>query len=1626
MHLRSWLTGLRTRLTKHSSKTRRRPSGTGWSTIEALEDRTLLSSVTTIWSNLEGRLTLLADGDEDLLIQEDPQQPGQIELRVDGQTEASVSLTTSSLKILTITTGEGDNLIDLSGLNSVAFSSLESIEVSSGEGNDTVFASADFNDVIDGGHGSDTLVGGGGDNQLDGGHGDDLITGGGGNDELDGGDGQDQISGGDGRDTIDGGDGQDSLLGNHGNDWISGGHDKDVLSGNDGNDTLNGGGGDDVLDGDLGDDVMFGGGGRDVMSGGAGYDLLSGQGGGDSLVGGDENDTINGGGGSDQVYGDAGDDRLNGNENADTIEGGTGDDTLFGGPGGDLLEGDAGEDVLRGQGGPDVIYGGPDVDDMDGGAGDDLLDANSQWTVSINDATVNPEGNDDNSILWFSTDFDSEISNEFLSIGTGAGLTDVQRYEGLGTGDNTFSGQFLQSTSGGTLTEPGSVQPEPITLVLSGLPDHTSLDLNFLLAIIENWDGNTAEGDAEGNPIDYPDAFNVAIDGELIYSVSFDQRLSDDTYDLLSDEIYSPPAGVELEHNRADRFTPAGGNHPYYVNDSAWDLGLDPKFDAIPHTASTVTIQWYASGAGFQGGDNESWAIDNLEVVLNGLTEVTQALFTVSLSHAKSERVSVGYETRDATATATTEDYIPQSGTLVFDPGETTRTISVPVVGDTLNEGDETFIVDLTSSRGAKIIDGEGVATIFDDDAVTLSSGGVGFATIDGGDDEGHLAKIRETLIVRFRDFVDVDQQHEIADELNGSIVRTLRHTNSAIIRIPSQDSFNAAPRWSSHSLIEYAEPDSLGYMFVVPNDPSFDELWGLHNTGQSGGTADADIDAVEAWDLFTGSDTVVVAGFDSGVVVSHEDLAANIWVNPGEIAGDGIDNDGNGFVDDINGYDFVNNDNDPEDDHGHGTHTAGTFGAVTDNSIGVAGINWNLQVMANKIGNVNGPLVSAIITAQDYVTTLKTQHGINIVASNHSYGTGFSQAQSDSIQALTDAGILFVAAAGNNGTDNDVTAKYPAGYDNDRIIAVAATDHNDDIAGFSNFGLTSVDLGAPGVSILSTVPTGNVPMGDSSGYNSSQGTSMAAPYVAGAVGFLAAFNPNATPDEIRQAILDGADPVTSLDGLTVTGARLNLFESAKLLAPSVEPPPPPPAPEVEVVVVPKVVEILSGGSGQDTLLGSDSFDQMNGGADSDVLKGRGGDDLLFGGGGNDAVWGGTGDDVLQGQGGIDSLFGEEGNDQLVWRLGDSSDQLDGGADADVVLVQGNNRNNHVDVQQNAWSQLQVTDGGGTITIGDTVSNVIVDAGAGRDTVTIGTVDQVPAVMLTVNGQGGADTIDAGGRDLGAIRIQVNGGAGDDTITGSGVDDALVGGDGIDVINGEGGEDTIDGGEGSDLLSGGDGDDQLAGGAGNDTLQGDDGNDQLDGEDGHDELIGSAGDDTLSGSNGNDRLNGSGGDDQLSGHAGRDTLLGGGGNDTLNGGTDDDYLVGNAGQDVIQAGHGHDRAFGGGGSDSILGDDGDDTLDGGGGADFLAGGDGSDRLNARTGDDSLLGGNGEDSLFGGSGKDLLLGGDNDDFLNGQGGTDTLAGGLGADNFGGGSAADVINEAFSEDLFGSLLDELDAA
>jgi subtilisin family serine protease len=281
---------------------------------------------------------------------------------------------------------------------------------------------------------------------------------------------------------------------------------------------------------------------------------------------------------------------------------------------------------------------------------------------------------------------------------------------------------------------------------------------------------------------------------------------------------------------------------------------------------------------------------------------------------------------------------------------------------------------------------------------------------------------------------------------------------------------------------VNYVEPDYTVRLATVPSDPQFSSLWGMNNTGQTGGTIDADIDAPEAWDLTTGSSSTIVAVIDTGVDYNHPDLAANIWTNPGEIPGDNRDNDGNGFVDDVHGYDFINSDGNPLDDQGHGTHVAGTIGAVANNGIGVAGINWNVQIMALKFLGADGSgSISDAIRALDYAV----QMGAHI--SNNSYGDAeFSQAFADAIAAAGDVGHIFVAAAGNNSGNNDASPFYPASFDAANIISVAATDDNDRLASFSNYGVTSVDLAAPGVNILSTTPGNN--------YESFSGTSMASP----------------------------------------------------------------------------------------------------------------------------------------------------------------------------------------------------------------------------------------------------------------------------------------------------------------------------------------------------------------------------------------------------------------------------------------------------------------------------------------------------------------------------------------------------
>ncbi len=356
---------------------------------------------------------------------------------------------------------------------------------------------------------------------------------------------------------------------------------------------------------------------------------------------------------------------------------------------------------------------------------------------------------------------------------------------------------------------------------------------------------------------------------------------------------------------------------------------------------------------------------------------------------------------------------------------------------------------------------------------------------------------------------------------------------------------------------ISYVEMDWKVEPLRLPNDTRFNELWAMENTGQSGGTADADIDAPLAWDITTGNSSVIVAVTDTGVDYNHPDLAANIWNNTAEINGQaGVDDDGNGYIDDIHGYDFTeNNDSDPMDDDGHGTHCAGTIGAVGNNNRGVTGVCWNAKIMAVRI--IGGTqFINDSIEGIQYAVS----NGAKAINASWRHFGGFSQSMYNAIQAAGNAGVLFVAAAANDSIDNDTNPypNYPSSYNLDNIIAVMATGHTDQRASYSNWGKTTVDLAAPGgdmsidPGILSTLP-GNT-------YGNYQGTSMAAPHVTGAVALMYAANPSLTPATLKSILLNTVDKKAELKDLCVSGGRMNLYEAVRNAASDELPPTPNPA----------------------------------------------------------------------------------------------------------------------------------------------------------------------------------------------------------------------------------------------------------------------------------------------------------------------------------------------------------------------------------------------------------------------------------------------------------------------------------
>lgn len=412
---------------------------------------------------------------------------------------------------------------------------------------------------------------------------------------------------------------------------------------------------------------------------------------------------------------------------------------------------------------------------------------------------------------------------------------------------------------------------------------------------------------------------------------------------------------------------------------------------------------------------------------------------------------------------------------------------------------------------------------------------------------------VANEVLIKFKDGVPATAKEAVLARISGKVkekilTKTMERFGDKegimLVHTPLA-ALEAIGRIKGAADIEFAEPNYIYNHQATTSDPYYTNgsLWGMYGDATSPANQYGS-QAGEAWAAGnTGSASVVVGVIDEGIQYSHPDLNGQVWTNPFDPI-DGVDNDGNGYVDDVHGWDFDGNDNEVYDGgikgtlDDHGTHVAGTIGAKNDGS-GVVGVNWNISMISLKFLGRRGGTTANAIKAVDYLTDLKNRHGMNIVASNNSWGGGgFSQALYDAIARANAKDILFVAAAGNGGSDgvgddNDVVASYPSNYDLANVIAVASITSSGAKSSFSNYGATTVDLGAPGSGINSTTAFNT--------YSSYSGTSMATPHVTGGVALYAASHPGASAAAIKQAILSSTVPTPSLEGKCVTGGRLNV-----------------------------------------------------------------------------------------------------------------------------------------------------------------------------------------------------------------------------------------------------------------------------------------------------------------------------------------------------------------------------------------------------------------------------------------------------------------------------------------------------
>lgn len=410
------------------------------------------------------------------------------------------------------------------------------------------------------------------------------------------------------------------------------------------------------------------------------------------------------------------------------------------------------------------------------------------------------------------------------------------------------------------------------------------------------------------------------------------------------------------------------------------------------------------------------------------------------------------------------------------------------------------------------------------------------FATLPEAVPGEFIVKLRSNLSTM------MFEKQALGEKLGSYVKSTIPEYNLVVVKRASFELADAAIRTlSQNNLVEYSEPNYIYRISKLPNDPDYAMLWGLKNTGQKDsknkvGVAGIDVSAERAWDIETGSEKTLVAVIDTGIDYNHPDLKDNVWTNESELNGkSGFDDDGNGIVDDIHGANFTDEERptgNPLDDQGHGTHCSGTIGATGDNGQGVVGINWKVKILAAKFLDSSGSgSLEGAIKAIAYANKMGAK-----IMSNSWGGGGFSQALKDVIEETNKNGVVFIAAAGNDSGNNDSKPGYPASYDVQNIISVAAIDNRGALANFSNFGKKTVHLGAPGVNIYSSISDGK--------YDSLSGTSMATPHVSGVAALLLSHEQNLSGLEIKKRLLATTTSLPSLRGKTSTGGMLNAYNA--------------------------------------------------------------------------------------------------------------------------------------------------------------------------------------------------------------------------------------------------------------------------------------------------------------------------------------------------------------------------------------------------------------------------------------------------------------------------------------------------